>query len=406
MKILSIIGTRPEAIKLCPIVQELQRRGNQNGGCGSGLRSILCVTAQHRNLLDQVLEAFGQRPDFDLNLMEANQSLAQVAAGVFSGLDRVLLVEKPDWVVVQGDTTTAAIAAIAGYYAKIRVAHVEAGLRTGDKWHPFPEEINRRLVTAAADLHLAPTSAACENLEREGIDRRSIVVSGNPVIDALFWAERQRPSEYARQLLASCGPESRILLVTSHRRENFGEPLRRICRALRRLAEQFSGDVKIVYPAHPNPNVRTVVAGELEGVPGLHMIEPLNYLDLVHVMKSSYLVLTDSGGIQEEAPSLGKPVLVLRDVTERPEAVAAGTVKLVGTNTDQIVAEASSLLRDASLYHRMSRALNPYGDGLASRRIVSALFGEPYEEFSCSNSNEEAPAIAAAVEAKLSGDGV
>ncbi len=381
MKILTVFGTRPEAIKLCPIVQELQLQASQGDVGDYGLRSLVCVTAQHRDLLDQVLTVFGVQPDFDLNLMEADQTLAQIAAGVFEGLDRILSAEKPDRVIVQGDTTSAAIAAIAAYYAGIQVAHVEAGLRTGDKWSPFPEELNRRLVGVTADLHLAPTAAACENLLREGIDRARIVISGNPVIDALLWAERQKRSDRVCNLLAACGRQSRILLVTAHRRENFGAPLRQVCIALRTLARQFAADVHIVYPVHPNPNVRSVVYQELGGVAGVHLIEPLDYLDLVHLMKQCYLVLTDSGGLQEEAPSLGKPVLVLREVTEREEAVAAGTVRLVGTGTDRIVAEASSLLTDDCEYRCMAEAVNPYGDGLARRRIVAALLGQPYQEF-------------------------
>jgi UDP-N-acetylglucosamine 2-epimerase (non-hydrolysing) len=380
MKILTIFGTRPEAIKLCPIVHELQGQASKYRADGAKVCSTVCVTAQHRDMLDQVLTVFGVRPDFDLNLMTANQTLAQIGSGLFKGLEKILRAEKPEWVIVQGDTTSAAIAAIAAYYAGVQVAHVEAGLRTGDKWHPFPEEINRRLVGVTADLHLAPTAACCENLLHEGIDRSRIVISGNPVIDALFWAESQDRSERVRKLLAECC-ESRVLLVTAHRRENLGAPLRRICSALRTLAKQFAADVQIVYPVHPNPNVHSVVYQELDGVAGVHLTEPLDYLDLVHLMKQCYLVLTDSGGLQEEAPSLGKPVLVLREVTERPEAVAAGTVRLIGTDTQRIVSDASFLLTDISEYRRMAEAINPYGDGFASQRSVAALLGQPYEEF-------------------------
>jgi UDP-N-acetylglucosamine 2-epimerase (non-hydrolysing) len=381
MKVLTIFGTRPEAIKLCPIVHELQRRAKERSAGDDELRSLVCVTAQHRDMLDQVLKLFDVQPDFDLNLMATGQTLAQVAAGVFRGLDAILSAERPDWVIVQGDTTTAAIAAIAAFYAGARVAHVEAGLRTGDKKNPFPEEVNRRLVSVAADLHFAPTASSCENLMHEGIDRSHIVISGNPVIDALLWAGRESTSGRVLKLLAACGSGSRILLVTAHRRESFGTPLRRICIALRALAKQFPDDVRIVYPVHPNPNVRSVVYEELDGLAGVHLIEPLDYLDLVHLMKHCYLVLTDSGGIQEEAPSIGKPVLVLRELTERPEAVTAGTVRLVGTEAQSIIAEASLLLTDTCKYRRMAELTNPYGDGLASRRIVAALLGQPYKEF-------------------------
>lgn len=398
MKILTVFGTRPEAIKLAPVLRELARRANGlSGGNGDrGIQSIVCVTAQHRRMLDQVLTLFGIRPQYDLDIMAEGQTLAQVGAAIFAGLGPILQSEKPDWVIVQGDTTSAAIAALTGFYCGAKVAHVEAGLRTGDKGQPFPEEINRRITTISADLHLAPTAAARNNLLGEGVADDAIRVTGNPVIDALHWASAQAPSSSVQQLLAACGvcaeagngmgrdsfgPAKRLVLVTAHRRENFGAPLQHIAAALRELAHRYNGQVQIVYPVHPNPNVRTVVERELSGVAAIRLIEPLDYLDLVQLMKHSYLVLTDSGGIQEEAPSLGKPVLVLREVTERPEAVTAGTVKLVGTDRERILSQAIRLLDSSSEYRAMSEAVNPYGDGLASKRIAAALLGESSEPF-------------------------
>lgn len=334
-------------------------------------------------MLDQVLTLFELHADYDLDIMTENQTLLQVGAAVFDRLGPVLNKEQPDWVVVQGDTTSAALAALASFYCGCKVAHVEAGLRTRDKWRPFPEVINRRVVGVAADLHLAPTVSARDNLLREGISPESILVTGNPVIDALQWASRQPPSDRISRLLRQCGMASkqRLLLVTAHRRENFGAPLQRICSALREIAARYQGQVQIVYSVHPNPNVRRVAEEELGQTAGIHLVEALNYVDVVQLMKSAEIVLTDSGGIQEEAPSLGKPVLVLRDVTERPEAVTAGTVKLVGSNRERIVGEAVRLLESSAAYQQMAEAVNPYGDGLASHRIVSALLGEPFEPF-------------------------
>src|SRR5512140_582472 len=343
MRVLSVFGTRPEAVKMAPVVRRLAQT--------AGIEPRVCVTAQHRQMLDQVLQLFEIRPDYDLDLMREDQGLAQLSAAIFTGLDPVLQDFHPDWVLVQGDTTTVAIAALLAYYRRIRVGHVEAGLRTFDKWQPFPEEINRRVAGVAADLHFAPTEWTRRNLLREGVDDRLIVVTGNPVIDALHYVAQQPEPVSVRELAARLGlraqaggPGQRLLLVTAHRRESFGAPLESICEALRRLADR--GDVEIVYPVHLNPNVQEPVRRLLGGVPHITLLPPMDYLPLVHLMKRAELILTDSGGIQEEAPAFGKPVLVLREVTERPEGVGAGTVKIVGTDTERIVREASCLLDD------------------------------------------------------------
>ena len=374
MKVLAVVGTRPEGIKLAPVIHELRRR--------PGVRCVVCATAQHREMLDRVLEIFGLSADHDLGVMTENQTPARVAAAVLRGLEPVLEAERPDWVLVQGDTTTVAAAALAAYYAGVRIGHVEAGLRTGDKWRPFPEEINRRVAGAIADLHFAPTASARANLLREGVPAEAVVVTGNPVIDALRWVAAQPPPPAARELLDRTGALDgrRLVLVTAHRRESFGAGIAAICRALRELAEAFP-DLTILYPVHPNPNVRRPVHRLLGGVRNVVLTGPLDYATLVHVLAGASLVLTDSGGIQEEAPGLGKPVLVLREVTERPEAVQAGAARLVGTDPDRIVSEAARLLTDPAEYGRMARAVNPYGDGRAARRIVSALLGEPVEPF-------------------------
>ena len=347
-----------------------------------GIVSRVCVTAQHREMLDQVLQLFQIEPNYDLNLMREDQGLAELSAAIFTQLDPVLADFQPDWVLVQGDTTTVAIAALLSYYRRIRVGHVEAGLRTHDKWQPFPEEINRRVAGVAADLHFAPTQWTRNNLLREGIDDRLIVVTGNPVIDALQYVAQQPEPALVRQLVERLGIRSeassdgqRLIVVTAHRRESFGKPLESICDGLRQLAGR--GDVEIVYPVHLNPHVQEPVKRLLGGVPHVTLLPPMDYLPLVHLMKCAELILTDSGGIQEEAPTFGKPVLVLREVTERPEGVEAGTVKVVGANAQRIVSEASCLLDDPSAYARMARAANPYGDGHAAPRIVQALLDHP-----------------------------
>jgi len=383
LKVLLVFGTRPEAIKLAPVIRELRRRS-----ADFGLQSVVCVTAQHRQMLDQVLQLFDIQPDYDLDIMKDNQSPPQVASVILVGLDPILQKEKPDWVLVQGDTTTVAAAALAAFYARLKVGHVEAGLRTFDKWQPYPEEINRRVASVIADLHFAPTGTARRNLLREGIADNRILVTGNTVIDAIHWVAKQPLTPETHSLieryLSSTAIEAqdrRLILMTAHRRENFGSPLENICLALRDIATLYGRRVCIVYPVHLNPNVWDPVHRMLGGIPNIILIPPLDYLPLVHLMKHSYLVLTDSGGIQEEAPGLGLPVLVLREVTERPEAVDAGTVRLIGTNRSRIVAEAVRLLDDAGEYARMARAVNPYGDGHAAERIVSALIGERAEPF-------------------------
>lgn len=383
MKVLAVFGTRPEVIKLAPVIRELRKYPDR-------VMCKVCVTAQHRQMLDQMLQVFQIQPDYDLNIMQDNQSPSYVAARVLMELEGVIQREKPDWVLIQGDTTTVAAAALAAYYAGVKVAHVEAGLRTGDKWRPFPEEINRRVVGAIADLHFAPTALARANLLREGVAPEAVVVTGNPVIDALRWIAAQPPSPAAVELLARAGVPSgqRLVLVTAHRRESFGVGILALCQALAELAERFP-ELTILYPVHPNPNVHRPVHQILGRIPNIMLTEPLDYATLVHIMAQAVLVLTDSGGIQEEAPSLGKPVLVLREVTERPEAIQAGTARLVGTDPQRIVSETVRLLTDPAEYNRMARAVNPYGDGRAAERIVSALLGEPFQPFEPENVAKE-----------------
>lgn len=364
LKVLSIFGTRPEAIKMAPVVRALQQYPDE-------FSSVVCVTAQHRQMLDQVLKLFALQPDYDLDLMQTEQTLAQLTANVLTQLDAVLIKEQPDWVIVQGDTTTAMAAALAAFYRRIKVAHVEAGLRTGDKSQPFPEEINRVFADALADLHFAPTEFSQAHLLREGIPATNVIVTGNTVIDALLDVAA-RPYDWHTGELAQVPLDKRLILVTAHRRENFGPPLDDICTALLEIAARFP-DVQLVYPVHLNPNVQRAVNTHLRGVPNITLLPPLEYLPLVQLLKQSHLVLTDSGGLQEEAPGLGKPVLVLRDVTERPEGVTAGTVKLVGTNRERIVRETVRLLTEPAEYERMAQAVNPYGDGQASARIVESL---------------------------------
>lgn len=361
---LVVCGTRPEAIKLAPVVKALQAEPEV-------FDCRICVTAQHRQMLDQVLTLFALHPDYDLDLMQRDQTLAQLTAQVLMQLDAVLVKEQPDWVIVQGDTTTAMAAALAAFYRRIKVAHVEAGLRTGDKTQPFPEEINRIFADALADLHFAPTELSQAHLLREGIPAASIIVTGNTVIDALLDVAA-RPYDWQSGELAQVPLDKRLLLVTAHRRENFGTPLDNICQALLEIAARFP-DVQLVYPVHLNPNVQRTVNTHLLGVPNITLLPPLEYLPLVQLLKQAYLVLTDSGGLQEEAPGLGKPVLVLREVTERPEGVTAGTVKLVGTDREGIVRETVRLLTEPAEYERMAQAVNPYGDGQASARIVNSL---------------------------------
>lgn len=363
MKILSVFGTRPEAVKMAPVVKRLAET--------SGIEARVCVTAQHRQMLDQVLDLFNIQPHYDLNLMRDNQSLAELSASIFTHLDPVLTDFQPDWVLAQGDTTTVAITALLTYFRRIKFGHVEAGLRTHDKWAPFPEEINRRVAGVTADLHFAPTQWSKQNLLREGVDEAIIKVTGNTVIDALQFVAKQPEPEEISALATSKLKTKKLILVTAHRRENFGKPMEEICQALIELASL--GNAEIIYPVHLNPNVQEPVNRLLRGVDHITLLPPLDYLPLVHLMKRATIILTDSGGIQEEAPAFGIPTLVLRDVTERPEGVEAGTLKLVGTETRRIVTEAKRLLSDAAAYATMSQATNPYGDGHAAEKIVQAL---------------------------------
>jgi len=372
LKILSVFGTRPEAIKMAPVVRALKEI--------PGIESRICVTAQHRQMLDQVLDLFELKPDYDLDLMREGQSLAQISAGIFTHLDPVFDEFNPDWVLAVGDTTTVLTTSLLAFYRRIKFGHIEAGLRTHDKWHPFPEEINRRLATVTADVHFAPTNWSRENLLREGVDPGKIHVTGNTVIDALNHVSKQEEPGVIKSLIENLGvhvdeadPQrsKKLILVTAHRRENFGQPLENICHAIQNLASRE--DVEIVYPVHLNPNVQEPVNRFLKDVKHITLLPPLDYLPLVHLMKHANLILTDSGGIQEEAPAFGIPVLVMRETTERPEGVSAGTLKLVGTDPDRIVVEANRLLDDPAEYAKMSKASNPYGDGHAAQRIVEAL---------------------------------
>lgn len=376
LSVMSVFGTRPEAIKMAPLVLELKRREN--------IRAVTCVTAQHRELLDDVLSVFGVTPEHDLDIMRQGQSLTDVTYRVLYGLGEVFSKDKPDLVLVHGDTTTSFTAALAAFYAGIPVGHVEAGLRSFDRLSPYPEEMNRRLTGRLATLHFAPTRKNAENLRREAVDGE-IFVTGNTVIDALGYTatgEGFKSEELKALDLAS----RRVITLTCHRRENYGEPMRNIFSAVREIANEFP-DALFVYPVHPSPTVRQTAREYLAEVPNVALISPLDAVDMHRLMKKSYMVMTDSGGLQEEAPALGKPVLVLRRETERPEAVEAGTVILAGTERENIVSLASSLLTDKAVYDKMSRAVNPYGDGHACRRIADAIeysFGlscSPPEEF-------------------------
>jgi UDP-N-acetylglucosamine 2-epimerase (non-hydrolysing) len=368
LKVLSVFGTRPEAVKMAPIVRQLNRT--------AGIETRVCVTAQHRQMLDQVLELFHIQPDYDLDLMRDDQSLAQISASIFTHLDPVLTDFQPDWVLVVGDTTTVVTTSLLTYFRRIKLGHVEAGLRTHNKWHPFPEEINRRIATVIADLHFAPTEWSKGNLLREGVDEKNILVTGNSVIDALNFVAQQPEPRAITELLERLGSVDQrqtddSFLVTAHRRENFGQPFENICHAIKELASHSA--VEIVYPVHLNPHVQEPVNRILKGTPHITLLPPLDYLLMVHLMKHAKILLTDSGGLQEEAPSFGVPVLVLRETTERPEGVAAGTLKVVGTETSQIVHAAKRLLDDPSAYAAMANAANPYGDGHTAERIVKAL---------------------------------
>ncbi|HHT9111901.1 MAG: UDP-N-acetylglucosamine 2-epimerase (non-hydrolyzing) [Planctomycetes bacterium] len=361
-KVMCVFGTRPEAIKLAPVIKELQRHADS-------LKSVVVVTAQHRQMLDSVLNVFAIKPDYDMNIMATGQGLSDITCKVLKNIESIYETERPDLVLVQGDTTTVFAASLAAYYKHIPVGHVEAGLRSHDKYHPFPEEINRRLTSVIADIHFAPTDKAKDNLFREGVDKDSICVTGNTVIDALLDVAAL-DFKFDDNLLNNI--TGKLVLITAHRRESFGKPFISICKAIVTLAKLYP-DVTFVYPVHLNPNVRNTVYPMLGDVSNIILIEPLEYVPFIHLMKRAYIILTDSGGIQEEAPSLNKPVLILRKVTERPEAVKAGGAKLVGTNTHTIIEETTHLLEDTKEYNRMASIANPFGDGHAAQRIVNFI---------------------------------
>jgi UDP-N-acetylglucosamine 2-epimerase (non-hydrolysing) len=361
IKVMTVFGTRPEAIKMAPLVHELKKHEDR-------IEPIVCVTAQHRQMLDQVLEIFQIQPDIDLNIMKDRQTLVEITTRALESLDRVMKETKPDIVLVHGDTTTTFVASLAAFYNQVAVGHVEAGLRTWDKYSPFPEEMNRQLTGVMADLHFAPTAGAAENLRRENKPEAGIFITGNTAIDALQTTVR---SDYTHPVLDKVAGQ-KMVLMTAHRRENLGEPMRRIFRAVRRLVDEHP-DIAVVYPVHLNPAVQEVAQDVLGNHDRIHLIEPLDAFDFHNFARRAHLILTDSGGVQEEAPSLGVPVLVLRDTTERPEGIEAGTLKLAGTDEDQVYRMADELLRDQSAYDAMAQAANPYGDGQASRRIVEAI---------------------------------
>jgi UDP-N-acetylglucosamine 2-epimerase (non-hydrolysing) len=368
LRVLSIFGTRPEAIKMAPVIQALE--------AADGIDSRVCVTAQHREMLDQVLDLFKIKPDIDLNLMRPNQSLAQLTAQILQNIDPVLADEHPDWVLIQGDTTTVMAASLAAFYRGIKVGHVEAGLRTNDKLQPFPEEINRRIASVTADLHFAPTQLSRENLLHEGISDQHIIVTGNPAIDALQQIVKMPAPAQVDAWIKEWGiaeGKRRLVLITAHRRENFGEPIEAICEAIKALAIHYGDSVRLVYPVHLNPNIQGPVNRILGSIPGVILLPPLEYISLVHLMKAATVILTDSGGIQEEATGLGKPTLVMREKTERPEGVTAGVLKLVGTDPAKIIVETKHLLDDLKVYRVMAHAENPFGDGHAAERIVKGL---------------------------------
>lgn len=368
IKLITVFGTRPEAIKMCPLVLEMQKYPDF-------IEPIVAVTAQHREMLDQVLQLFAIKPDYDLNIMTAGQTLYDVTGRALAGLKDVLAEAQPDMVLVHGDTTTTFVGALASFYAQIPVGHVEAGLRTGNKFSPYPEEMNRKLTGAIADIHFAPTSTSKNNLLKENIDPAAIVVTGNTVIDALQTTVKADYRFTDSGLQKALAGGKRLILVTTHRRENLGEPMRHVYQALRKVLENHP-DVEAIFPVHKNPKVREIVNEELGKLAQVHLIEPLDYEPFANLMAKVDIVLTDSGGIQEEAPALGKPVLVLRDTTERPEAVDAGTVKLVGTAYDDVLRETSLLLDDSKYYQSMAEAANPYGDGRACERIIRKILHE------------------------------
>ncbi len=361
IRVLSIFGTRPEAIKMAPLIKELEGRNE--------IKSIVCVTAQHREMLDQVLDTFEITPDYDLNIMKQGQTLSDITTRALIGLDSVIKESNPDIVLVHGDTTTTFVGSLAAFYNQVTIGHVEAGLRTNDKYSPFPEEINRQMVDCMADMFFAPTLVSKENLLRENIDENKIYITGNTAIDAMKTTVIEN---YVHPELEWIKNDEKMILLTAHRRENLGEPMRHIFNAIKRIVDEFE-NVKVIYPIHMNPKVREIAKEVFNDCDRIKLIEPLEVFDFHNFLNKSYLILTDSGGVQEEAPSLGKPVLVLRDTTERPEGIAAGTLKLVGTDEAKIYEETKKLLIDKNEYCNMSKASNPYGDGCASKHIVDAI---------------------------------
>jgi UDP-N-acetylglucosamine 2-epimerase (non-hydrolysing) len=363
-RIMFIFGTRPEAIKMAPIIKKFQY-------FTSFFRPVVVVTAQHRHLLDQTLKIFHINPNYDLNIMQENQSLEEITIRSLKKLSEIIHIEKPKVIFVQGDTTTTFVGALAGFYNKVTVCHIEAGLRTNDKFQPFPEEINRRLTSVITDMHFTPTNSSAENLKKEGISASQIFITGNTVIDALLEIIN-RKYVFNNQLEKIINNKNRLILLTTHRRENFGNPMKNICLSIKKISELFE-NVEILFPVHPNPKVKSTAYELLSNNRKIHLLSPMDYEAFAHTMNKVHLILTDSGGIQEEAPSLGKPVLVLRHKTERPEAVKAGTVKMVGTDKEKIIEETSSLLKNNNEYNKMARAMNPYGDGKAAERIFNVI---------------------------------
>lgn len=368
IRVMSIFGTRPEAIKMAPLVNELEKREE--------IESIVCVTAQHRQMLDQVLHTFNIKPDFDLDIMKQGQTLSDITAKVVSGLDDVIKQSRPDIILVHGDTTTTFAGALAAFYNQVAIGHVEAGLRTNDKYSPFPEEMNRQMVDRMTDLYFVPTEVSRQNLLLENINDRKIFITGNTAIDAMSTTVK---NDYTSSDLEWVKNDERLIIVTAHRRENLGGPMKNIFTAIRRIVDEFK-DVKVLYPIHMNPRVREVAHSIFDGHDRIRLIEPLEVLDFHNYINKCYFIMSDSGGVQEEAPSLGKPVLVLRDTTERPEGIEAGTLKLVGTNTENIYQQAKLLLSSKELYDKMSHSSNPYGDGYASKRIVDAIIKYYYDK--------------------------
>lgn len=368
IKVMTIFGTRPEAIKMAPLVKELEKRKE--------IESIVCVTAQHREMLDQVLKVFDIKPDYDLNIMKQGQTLSEITSRVLLGIEEVIKEVKPNIILVHGDTTTTFAGALAAFYNNVDIGHVEAGLRTWNKYSPFPEEMNRQMVDCMTDMYFAPTEVSKNNLLIQGINEEKIYITGNTAIDAMKYTVNDN---YYNEIFDWVS-EDKLILLTAHRRENLGEPMRNIFKAIKRIVEEYS-DIKVIYPIHLNPKVREVANEIFGGIERIKLIEPLEVFDFHNFIKKSYLILTDSGGIQEEAPSLGKPVLVLRDTTERPEGIKAGTLKLIGTDEKKVYKEIKKLVDDKSEYEKMSKANNPYGDGFASKKIVDEIINKYKEEF-------------------------